>query len=100
MSDVMKSHDCGCQSEDRIVDFLHNGLCAEDAADIRAHIAGCPECQDKHQFSIMLTQVIQRSCHEVAPSELRAAVLTRLRDRQAEHEHVLHETSDQTVIER
>lgn len=81
----MTEHDCGCQSAERIADFLHNGLCHEDSADIRKHIENCPECQDKEYLETMLTTVIKRSCQEVAPEELRASILTKLRSAQSQH---------------
>lgn len=81
----MTNNDCGCQSDERIADFLHNGLCQEDSADIRAHIANCPECQDKEYLANMLTAVVKRSCQEVAPDELRASILSKLRAAQSSH---------------
>lgn len=67
-------------------DFLHNELCAEDAADIRAHIAQCPECRDEHKVGLVLTQVITRACQESAPESLRMHILADLRSIQSQHE--------------
>lgn len=79
--------DCGCEKAKReLEEYLHNELCSADAADIRAHIAGCPDCADEHQVGVVLTEVVQRACKEdAAPAELRELVLSRLRVIQAAH---------------
>lgn len=66
-------------------EYLHNELCAEDAADIRAHMSTCPDCASEHHVGVVLTEVVQRACRETAPAELRAVVLQRLRTIQATH---------------
>ncbi len=81
------SENCHCP-EARVLqleDYIHNELCAEDAADIRAHIASCPECRNEHKVGLVLTQVIARSCAESAPDELRAQILANLRNIQSGH---------------
>lgn len=80
--------DCGCdKARQELEEYLHNELCSEDAADIRAHIAGCTECAGEHQVGVVLTEVVERACKEdsVAPQELRVQVMTRLRTIQAAH---------------
>lgn len=80
--------DCGCETARReLEEYLHNELCSEDAADIREHIAGCPDCADEHQVGVVLTEVVERACKEdaVAPEALRSQVMTRLRTIQAAH---------------
>ena len=80
--------DCGCDTARReLEEYLHNELCSEDAADIRAHIANCPDCADEHQVGVVLTDVVERACKEdaVAPETLRAQVMNRLRLIQAAH---------------
>lgn len=79
--------DCGCEKAKReLEEYLHNELCSSDAADIRAHIAGCPDCADEHQVGRVLTEVVQRACQDdVVPEQLRAQVLSRLRVIQSAH---------------
>ena len=80
--------DCGCDKARReLEEYLHNELCSEDAADIRAHIANCPDCADEHQVGRVLTDVVERACKEdaVAPETLRGQVMSRLRLIQAAH---------------
>ena len=80
--------DCGRETARReLEEYLHNELCSEDAADIREHIAGCPECANEHHVGVVLTDVVERACKEdaVAPNQLRTLVMTRLRDIQAAH---------------
>ncbi|MGV1033722.1 MAG: zf-HC2 domain-containing protein [Microbacteriaceae bacterium] len=81
-------NDCGCdKARKELEEYLHNELCSEDAADIRAHIETCVTCTDEHQVGVVLTEVVSRACAEdaVAPAELRTQVLTRLRVIQAAH---------------
>ncbi len=80
-------NDCGCDKARReLEEYLHNELCSEDAADIRAHIEGCPDCSGEHQVGLVLTEVVQRACKEdAAPEELRSMVMTRLRVIQSAH---------------
>lgn len=81
-------NDCGCdKARKELEEYLHNELCSEDAADIRAHIAGCADCADEMQVGVVLTDVVERACKEdaVAPEQLRTLVMTRLRDIQSAH---------------
>ena len=81
-------NDCGCdKARQELEEYLHNELCSEDAADIRAHIAGCANCADELQVGVVLTEVVERACKEdsVAPEALRLQVMTRLRVIQSAH---------------
>lgn len=67
-------------------EYLHNELCSEDAADIRAHIEACDECSGEHNVGLALTQALKSACREAAPEDLRTQVLAKLRALQADHE--------------
>lgn len=60
-------------------EYLHNELCAEDTADIREHMASCPDCESEHHVGVVLIEAVQRACRETAPEDLRTQVLARLR---------------------
>jgi anti-sigma factor (TIGR02949 family) len=66
-------------------EFLHNELCAEDAADVRAHLATCEECSAEHHVGEMLTAALQGACRDRAPEELRAKLLATLRAARDQH---------------
>jgi len=66
-------------------EFLHNELCAEDAADVRAHLATCDECSAEHHVGEMLTAALQGACRDRAPEELRAKLLASLRQARDQH---------------
>jgi anti-sigma factor (TIGR02949 family) len=66
-------------------EFLHNELCAEDAADVRAHLATCEECSAEHHVGEMLTAALQGACRDRAPEELRAKLLESLRAARDQH---------------
>ncbi|NNC13129.1 mycothiol system anti-sigma-R factor [Planctomonas sp. JC2975] len=78
--------DCGCDKAKKdIEEYLHNELQADDAADIREHLANCDDCQSEVHVGIVLTEVVQRACKETAPEQLRVQVLAQLRSIQATH---------------
>jgi anti-sigma factor (TIGR02949 family) len=72
--------DCGCDKAQKdLEEFLHNELCSEEAADIRAHMENCAECADELQVGVVLTEAVKKACDETAPEDLKAEVLTKLR---------------------
>jgi anti-sigma factor (TIGR02949 family) len=78
--------DCGCEKAKKdIEEYLHNELQADDAADIREHLANCADCEGEAHVGMVLTEVVQRACKETAPEELRVQVLATLRSIQATH---------------
>lgn len=80
--------DCGCPNEAyrKLEDLIHNELCTEEAADIRAHLETCESCRNEHNIGVVLREVISRSCREQAPETLRVQVLAGIRSIQADHE--------------
>lgn len=78
--------DCGCEkARAELEEYLHKELCSEDAADIRAHLDGCPDCAAEHTVGVQLTLALKEACKETAPEDLRDQVLSRLRVAQAAH---------------
>ncbi len=72
--------DCGCdKAKAELEEYLHNELCSEDAADIRAHLATCTDCSHEHIVGRVLTDTVRRACKETAPEELKNQVLLTLR---------------------
>jgi anti-sigma factor (TIGR02949 family) len=72
--------DCGCDKAQKdLEEYLHNELCSEEAADIRAHMENCTECADELQVGVVLTEAVKKACDETAPEDLKAEVLTKLR---------------------
>ena len=72
--------DCGCDKAQKdLEEYLHNELCSEEAADIRAHMENCAECADELQVGVVLTEAVKKACDETAPEDLKAEVLTKLR---------------------
>jgi anti-sigma factor (TIGR02949 family) len=76
--------DCGCDKAKKdLEEYLHNELCSEEAADIRAHMENCTDCTDELRVGVVLTEAVKRACEETAPADLKAEVLLRLRSMQA-----------------
>lgn len=77
--------DCA-EARAALEEYLHNELCSEDAADVRAHLAECPDCSAEHHVGETLTAALQGACKDRAPEDLRARLLASLRAAKAEHE--------------
>jgi anti-sigma factor (TIGR02949 family) len=73
--------DCGCEkAKAELEEFLHHELPSTDAADVAEHIENCVDCTTEHQVGVTLTLAVKRACSEVAPDELRAEVVSRIRE--------------------
>ena len=78
--------DCGCdKAKLDLEEYLHNELQTDEAADIRDHLANCPDCTHEHRVGLVLTQAVQRACKETAPEVLREQVLVQIRLMQSTH---------------
>ncbi|GAA5039236.1 zf-HC2 domain-containing protein [Microbacterium fluvii] len=78
--------DCGCDKARRdLEEYLRHEVCKTQHADIREHLANCPDCQNEALVARTLTEVVARACKEAAPEELRDQVLSRLREIQQTH---------------
>ncbi len=75
--------DCGCdKAKQDLEEYLHHELLADEAADIREHLATCASCSSEHRVGLVLIDAVQRACRETAPEELRVQVLARIRELQ------------------
>ncbi|HEY0247547.1 MAG TPA: zf-HC2 domain-containing protein [Gryllotalpicola sp.] len=75
--------DCGCDKAKKdLEEYLHNELLADEAADIREHLATCANCAGEAEIGIVLIDAVQRACRETAPEQLRVQVLARIRELQ------------------
>jgi mycothiol system anti-sigma-R factor len=65
---------------DRIVYFIDNELDEADCSAVRVHLDSCNPCLEKYDLQRTVKSVVARSCTEVAPDELRARVLFKIRE--------------------
>ncbi len=65
---------------ERIVYFIDNELDDADCAAVQHHLNACNPCLVRYDLQRTVKTVVARSCSEVAPSELRARVLLRIRE--------------------
>jgi mycothiol system anti-sigma-R factor len=63
---------------EQIVYFIDNELAEADCAAVQKHLDACNPCLEKYDLQRTMKAVVARSCHEVAPSELRSKVMFRL----------------------
>ena len=85
MSETLEAKKDCTEARAALEEYLHHELCAEDAADVRAHLAECEECSAEHYVGEMLTAALQGACKDRAPEELRAKLLESLRAAKASH---------------
>lgn len=85
MSTVEVNKNC-TEARAALEEYLHKELCAEDAADVRAHLDTCEECSAEHHVGEMLTSALQGACKDRAPEELRERLLSSLRAAKAQHD--------------
>ena len=82
MSALDEKQDC-TQARAALEEYLHKELCAEDAADVRAHLDSCEECSAEHHVGETLTIALQGACKDRAPEELRDRLVELAESRRA-----------------
>ena len=71
--------DCGCdQAKAELEEYLHRELSEQDYRDVSDHLESCEDCSAEHLVGITMTLKMQKACREVAPADLKAAVLAAL----------------------
>ncbi len=80
MSDVHE-HEPDCsQVIHQIFTFIDNEMDQADCAVIQKHLDDCGPCLAKYDLERTVKALVQRSCSEQAPNELREKVLIRIRE--------------------
>jgi mycothiol system anti-sigma-R factor len=73
-------HDTDCSEVlERVFFFIDNELPTADKAEIQHHLEECGPCLAKYDLERTVKLLVQRSCTERAPAELREKVLLRIR---------------------
>jgi mycothiol system anti-sigma-R factor len=73
-------HDKDCSEVlERVFFFIDNELPTADSAEIQHHLDECGPCLAKYDLERTVKLLVQRSCTERAPAELRDKVLLRIR---------------------
>ena len=63
----MNCKDCS-EKLDRFVD---RELTEDDVAEVRAHLDGCPPCEDHYEFQVHLKRLVKVSCETEVPPAFR-----------------------------
>ena len=58
----------------RLWSYVDAELTADDEAELRDHLAGCPPCLAEYSIDVVLKNLVRRSCQEEAPVELRVRI--------------------------
>jgi mycothiol system anti-sigma-R factor len=74
-------HETDCsQVIHQIFTFIDNEMDQADCALIQKHLDECGPCLAKYDLERTVKSLVQRSCSEQAPNELREKVLIRIRE--------------------
>ncbi|GAB2726291.1 mycothiol system anti-sigma-R factor [Nocardioides pakistanensis] len=85
MSVFDESHDAHCSEIlQRIFFFIDNELDSADCSEIEQHLHECGPCLEKYNLERTVKSLVQRSCAEHAPENLRERVLLRIREVQVD----------------
>jgi mycothiol system anti-sigma-R factor len=81
MSGGEHQHETDCsQVIHQIFTFIDNEMDQADCAVIQKHLDECGPCLAKYDLERTVKSLVQRSCSEQAPNELREKVLVRIRE--------------------
>ncbi len=69
---------------ERVFSFIDNELPSADSVQIQRHLDECGPCLQKYHLERTVKMLVQRSCSEQAPPDLRQKVLLRIRQVQVE----------------
>jgi mycothiol system anti-sigma-R factor len=79
------SHDAHCSEIlQRIFFFIDNELDQAGCDEIQHHLDECQPCLEKYKLETTVKALVQRSCTEHAPEQLRERVLLRIRQVQVD----------------
>lgn len=85
MTSFDASHDAHCSEIlQRIFFFIDNELERADCDEIQHHLDECQPCLEKYKLETTVKALVQRSCTEHAPEQLRERVLLRIRQVQVD----------------
>ncbi|WP_124039858.1 mycothiol system anti-sigma-R factor [Neoactinobaculum massilliense] len=69
------SRQCSCEElTEHLFEFLDRQVSDGEFKRLAAHIAHCPECQDRASAEEHVRVLLKRSCAEVAPATLRVRI--------------------------
>lgn len=72
--------ECDCEKLRRLLYvFIDNELDEDAAHSLRVHAELCPDCADAVDAQRHLQALLRRCCRQSAPADLRARVITRIR---------------------
>ena len=74
----MSGHECDRALRD-LDEYVHQEMERTEYLAITRHLAECVDCADEYRVSLVLTEVVRRSCRDTAPDVLREQVLLQLR---------------------
>lgn len=73
-------NDCDCEQLREVLSlFIDNELDEDVAHSLRLHADLCPACADAVDVQRHLRALLRRCCEQSAPEEVRARVITRIR---------------------
>jgi len=77
-------HEDDCASVlEHVYEYIDQEMADDDLATVKQHLEDCTPCLAEYGLEQTVKALVHRSCCETAPEELRAKVLTKIRQVQA-----------------
>jgi mycothiol system anti-sigma-R factor len=77
-------HEDDCASVlDHVYEYIDQEMADDDLATVKQHLEECSPCLAEYGLEQAVKALVHRSCCETAPNELRAKVLSKIRQVQA-----------------
>jgi len=77
-------HDTDCSSVlEHVYEYIDREMADDDLATVQQHLEECTPCLAEYGLEQAVKSLVHRCCSETAPEELRAKVLTKIRQVQA-----------------
>lgn len=76
-------HDDCASVLEHVYEYIDHEMAADDLATVKQHLDECSPCLAEYGLEQAVKALVQRCCCETAPEELRAKVLSKIRQVQA-----------------
>jgi mycothiol system anti-sigma-R factor len=77
-------HEVDCSSVlEQVYEYIDQEMADDDIATVKQHLDECSPCLAEYGLEQAVKALVHRSCCETAPEELRAKVLSKIRQVQA-----------------
>jgi anti-sigma factor (TIGR02949 family) len=92
-------HDTDCASVlEHVYEYIDHEMADDDLATVKEHLEDCTPCLAEYGLEQAVKALVHRCCSETAPEELRAKVLSKIR--QVQEDEAAEEAGDRSSTAR